>query len=160
MHMISASSYISSIQTHKSHFVFVNHALEWLSSGLTAILVDWRYTKRLHCIQTLTKELTWASQQGWIEVAVIICASVAKNAIFWLCITQPSFPSLPIPSHMEAKLQLSSGLLCACLLISAFLFSALQSLFLLTWSSSPCVLLLCHFLCIYLCIYVCICLSI
>lgn len=58
-----------------------------------------------------------------MEVAVIICASVTKAAVFWLCVTQPSFPPLPIPSLMEAKLQLSSGFLCVCLLISAPLSS-------------------------------------
>lgn len=56
----------------------------------------------------------------------MICTCVAKAAVFWLYVTQPSFPSLPTPSLRDVKQQLGSGLLCVGVLISAPLSPSFQ----------------------------------
>ena len=151
--------FISTIQTHKSHFISANHALEWLPFHQV-----WQPFGRPEdalkgCITFID-----ANQRAYLSMKTGLDRGSSndlrffcKSRLFWLCATQPSFPPLPIPSLMEAKLQFSSGFLCVCRLISAPLFPFSTTIIISpdTEKQPWCAASLCP--CIYLCIYLSVC---
>lgn len=154
--------FISSILTHKSHFIFANHALEWLpfhqvwqpfgrpEDALKGCITFIDANQRAYL--SMKTGLDWGRSND-----LCFCC---KSRLFWLCVTQPSFPPSPL-SLMEAKPRFSSGLLCVCLLISAPLFPFQHYNHYFSWHREA-VLVCCFSLSfsMYLSMYLFICLSI
>lgn len=125
---------VSSIQTHKSHFIFVSHALEWLPFHQ-----DWQAFGRPEDTLKGCITFTDTNQRAYLSMKTRLDRGNSNDLCF--CCESSCLLTVYKTAFLSEGKQnccLVQGPFVSVLFLPLLFFSALQSLFLLTWRSSPC----------------------